>query len=121
MGKPPKQLAKHSAELAAKSKIGLKHGQKPVSVMFPPELDVWVRSLDNRSEFIRQAVVEKLERESEKLSAATVDNPLVREAIANSIALQREALAAEKKRLSKADQSLIERWSFEIKQLEELL
>lgn len=65
MGKVPKQLEKHAARLAAENDKGLgtKHGQKPVSVMLPPELDSWVRSLDNRSEWIRQAILEKYERE----------------------------------------------------------
>ncbi len=65
MGKPPKQLEKYTAELVAKNDKGLgtKSGHKPVSVMLPPELDSWVRSLENRSEWIRQAIIEKYERE----------------------------------------------------------
>lgn len=66
MGKaPPKQLAKYTAELVARSEKGLgtKRGHSPVSVLLPPELDSWVRSLDNRSDWIRQAIVEKYERE----------------------------------------------------------
>jgi len=64
-GKQPKQLEKYTAELVAKNDKGLgtKRGHKPVSVMLPPELDGWVRLLDNRSEWIRQAIVEKYERE----------------------------------------------------------
>lgn len=43
--------------------IGIKNKQKPVSVMLPQEIDKIVRSLPNRSEYIRQAIAEKLERE----------------------------------------------------------
>lgn len=65
MAKSPKQLEKYAQALVARSDKGLgtKHGQKPISVMLPPELDGWVRSLDNRSEWIREAIAEKLERE----------------------------------------------------------
>ena len=64
-GPQPKQLEKWTTELVARSDKGLgtKHGHKPVSVMLPPELDGWERSLDNRSEWIRQAILEKFERE----------------------------------------------------------
>ena len=63
----PKQLEKWTKELVARSDKGLgtKHGHKPVSVMLPPELDDWVRSLDYRSEWIRQAIVEKFKREQD--------------------------------------------------------
>ena len=43
--------------------VGTKSGQKPISVMLPLEIDSVVRSLPNRSEFIRQAVLEKMERD----------------------------------------------------------
>jgi metal-responsive CopG/Arc/MetJ family transcriptional regulator len=43
--------------------LGVKHKQKPVSVMLPQEIDVVVRSLPNRSEYIRQAIAEKLEKD----------------------------------------------------------
>ncbi len=43
--------------------LGIKHKQKPVSVMLPQEIDEIVRAMPNRSEFIRQAIIEKLERE----------------------------------------------------------
>ena len=72
MGKQPKQLEKYTAELVARSDKGLgtKSGHKPVSVMLPPALDDWVRSLDNRSEWIRQAIAEKYEREQLESSNA---------------------------------------------------
>ena len=43
--------------------VGTKHKQKPVSVMLPEEIDEIVRAMPNRSEFIRQAIIEKLKRE----------------------------------------------------------
>lgn len=43
--------------------LGVTHKQKPVSVMLPPEMDSVVRALPNRSDFIRQAIAEKLEKE----------------------------------------------------------
>lgn len=43
--------------------VGLKSGQKPVSTTLPNKYDEYVRSLNERSEFIRQAVIEKIERE----------------------------------------------------------
>ena len=62
---PPKQLAKYTEQLVARSDKGLgtKRGHKPVSVLLPPDLDGWVRSLDNRSDWIREAIVEKFKRE----------------------------------------------------------
>lgn len=69
MGKIPKQLEASSARLVAeKSKgIGTKYGKsKPVCVLLPPELEAWVCSLDNRSEWLREAITEKYEREQTK-------------------------------------------------------
>lgn len=43
--------------------LGTVHYQSPVCVMLPPELDKIVRSLENRSEFIRNAIAEKVKRE----------------------------------------------------------
>ena len=43
--------------------IGVKHKQKPVSVMLPQEMDAIVRSLPNRSEYIREAIAEKLKKD----------------------------------------------------------
>ena len=40
-----------------------KNVTKPIGAMFPPKIDAILRSLDNRSEFIREAVIEKLRRE----------------------------------------------------------
>ncbi len=73
MGKVPRQLEASTARLVAeKSKgLGMKYGKsKPVSVMLPPDLETWVRSLDNRSEWIREAIAEKYEREQLESSNA---------------------------------------------------
>ena len=43
--------------------IGVTHKQKPVSVMLSKEIDTIVRSLPNRSEYIRQAIAEKLKKD----------------------------------------------------------
>ena len=43
--------------------MGVTHKQPPVCVKLPPEIDKIVRSLPNRSEYIRQAIIEKLDRE----------------------------------------------------------
>ena len=41
-----------------------KHGQIPVSVKLQPEIDEIVKSLPNRSEFIREAIYSKLKEEN---------------------------------------------------------
>lgn len=46
--------------------VGVKHKHKPVSVMLPPETDAYVRALPNRSEWLRQAVEEKIERDKQQ-------------------------------------------------------
>ncbi|MDJ0648557.1 MAG: ribbon-helix-helix domain-containing protein [Xenococcaceae cyanobacterium MO_188.B19] len=43
--------------------LGTTDKQRPVSVKLPPEIDNIVRSLPNRSEFLRQAIAEKLKRD----------------------------------------------------------
>ena len=48
--------------------VGVKHKTKPVSVMLPPELDKFVRSLPNRSEFIREAIAEKMAKQPQELT-----------------------------------------------------
>lgn len=45
------------------SGVGVLWKQRPVCVMLPPDLDAYVRSLPNRSEWLRQAIKEKMERE----------------------------------------------------------
>lgn len=44
--------------------IGTASGQKPISVMLPKEIDAIVREMPNRSEWIRSAIIEKLQREN---------------------------------------------------------
>ncbi len=43
--------------------LGVTHKQTPVSVKLPPEIDAIVRSLPNRSEYIRKAIAEKLKKD----------------------------------------------------------
>lgn len=43
--------------------MGVTHKQPPVSVKLPPEIDAIVRSLPNRSEYIREAIAEKLAKD----------------------------------------------------------
>lgn len=55
-------MSKENTQFKGKG-IGVKHKQKPVSVMLPSEIDAVVRSLPNRSEYIRQAIAEKLKKD----------------------------------------------------------
>ena len=43
--------------------LGTKGRQQPVGAVLPPKYDVIVRSIPNRSEWIRKAIIEKLERD----------------------------------------------------------
>jgi hypothetical protein len=43
--------------------LGIGHSSRPICVLLQPELDALVRSLPERSAFVREAIVEKLERE----------------------------------------------------------
>ncbi|MGK7874106.1 MAG: hypothetical protein AB4426_12570 [Xenococcaceae cyanobacterium] len=94
---------------------------RPLSVKVPPDIDKAVRKLSNPSDWLRKAIIEKLERSKGESKAATIDNPLVREAIAEHIANKKAAVAAEKNRLSKANQSLIDQREREIKQLKQMM
>lgn len=51
--------------------IGMDHNVKPICAGFPPDTDYIIRAQKNRSEFIRQAIAEKIERER-----LTVENPI---------------------------------------------
>lgn len=65
-GKVPKQLEEATARLVEKNSkgLGMKWAtSKAFSVRLPPDLEAWVESLDNRSEWIREAIAEKYERE----------------------------------------------------------
>ena len=42
---------------------GIPHGTKPISVKYPPEVDKILRSLKNRSEYIRTAVIAALKKD----------------------------------------------------------
>ena len=54
--------ADHKTRFKSKG-VGTKNKQKPISVMLPEDIDQSIRAMPNRSEFIRQAIVEKLNRE----------------------------------------------------------
>ena len=43
--------------------LGVTDKSPPVSVKLAPDIDKIVRSLPNRSEFLREAIAEKLEKE----------------------------------------------------------
>ncbi len=45
-----------------KTNLGRKPKQQPVGVMLPADIDEIVRAMPNRSEFLRSAIIEKLER-----------------------------------------------------------
>jgi len=62
-GRPPHRGSREFARLNDKG-LGTKHNQKPISVMLSPELDAWVRSLPNRSEWIREAIRKQYEHEA---------------------------------------------------------
>ena len=63
LDKVPPQLQHSSKRLIDNTSkgLGIPHGQPPIPVKYPPEIDQVLRSLDNRSEYIRQAVKAKLE------------------------------------------------------------
>jgi hypothetical protein len=46
--------------------VGVKHDHKPICMMLPPETDSYVRALPNRSEWLRQAVAEKIDRDKQQ-------------------------------------------------------
>ena len=43
--------------------LGTKSDTRPVAVKLPPEMDEYVRALPNKSEWLREAIREKIERE----------------------------------------------------------
>ena len=47
--------------------IGVSHSHKPVSVMLPPDIDAYVHALPNRSEWLRQAIREKIQRDKQQM------------------------------------------------------
>jgi len=57
--------------------VGVKHESKPICVMLPPELDEYVRSLPNRSEWLRAAITEKMERDKQLAPSAQQDQSSV--------------------------------------------
>lgn len=43
--------------------IGIPHSIMPISVKYPSNVDLVLRSLSNRSEYIRDAVIKQLQRD----------------------------------------------------------
>ena len=90
--KVPPQLREASARLISQSKgLGITHKQAPVSVMLPPKIDTIVRAMPNRSDFIREAISEKLEREklSEKEKHISILDHASLEAIRDSLLMKK--------------------------------
>ena len=52
---------------------GIGHTNKPICAAFPPEIDIILRALPNRSEKIRQWVIQGMQRESDQNKVGTVD------------------------------------------------
>lgn len=46
--------------------------RKPIGVLLPMELDTFVRSLPNKSEWVREAIAEKYEREVKSKSDSAI-------------------------------------------------
>ena len=89
----PPQLRQAVDNLVEKSSkgLGVTHKQKPVSVMLPPGIDMLVKAMPNRSDFIRSAIIEKLEREhgGEKESEATTPNLSTLEQLRDRVLMRR--------------------------------
>lgn len=45
--------------------------ERPLSVRLPADLDIQVRSLSNRTEWLRDAIIEKMQREADESEAAS--------------------------------------------------
>ncbi|AUT04603.1 hypothetical protein CLI64_29635 (plasmid) [Nostoc sp. CENA543] len=43
--------------------VGVKNDTKPISVLLPEDLDAYVRSKPNRSEWLRQIIAEAMDKE----------------------------------------------------------
>ena len=43
--------------------VGVKSKTTPVSVMLPPQLEILIKSMPNRSEYIRKAIANQLEQD----------------------------------------------------------
>ncbi|MBW4559194.1 MAG: hypothetical protein KME59_25410 [Trichormus sp. ATA11-4-KO1] len=48
--------------------VGVKHDTKPISVMLPQDLDTYVRSKSNRSEWLRRVIAEAVAKEQAEAS-----------------------------------------------------
>ena len=48
--------------------------RKPVAVKLPPEIDEFVRSLPNRTEWLRNAIAAQYERDMQQLNGSDCDS-----------------------------------------------
>lgn len=62
---PQKKIERNNYETRFKSPYSEEMSKKPVSVMLPVDIDEFVRSLPNRTDWLRSAIAEKYEREKE--------------------------------------------------------
>ncbi len=63
-GGNPQKFLEHEVALA----------DKPVSVKLPIDLDKWVRSLPNRTEWLRNAIAAQYERDMQQLNGSDSDS-----------------------------------------------
>ncbi|MEA5516739.1 hypothetical protein [Nodularia sp. UHCC 0506] len=62
-------MARNDIATRFKSKgIGVKSDTKPISVMLPEDLDAYVRSKSNRSEWLRRVIAEAAAKEQAEAS-----------------------------------------------------
>ncbi len=99
--------------------------KKALATKVPADIDATVRAFPNYSAWVREAIIEKLERQSGSTDKGFIapDNPLVVEAIAKSLAQKRKDLTGlqRKRKPSKEEKAIVKRLKKEIEQLEELL
>ncbi|TAG91235.1 MAG: hypothetical protein EAZ09_18975 [Oscillatoriales cyanobacterium] len=58
-----KKLIGNEATQFKNTGLNITHKQKPISVMLEPEIDAIVRSMSNRSDWLRKAIREQLKRD----------------------------------------------------------
>lgn len=64
LSKVPPELREHTRKLIANQPgLGIAHGIKPISTKYPPQVDRFLRGLPSRSQWIRDAVQQRIERE----------------------------------------------------------
>ncbi len=65
--KPTEVRADYLTRFQAQGPVPM--AERPLSVRLPADLDAQVRSLDNRTEWLREAIIEKLQREAEQAAS----------------------------------------------------